>query len=279
MTCYTVGILKPPALDVMALEIRPSGTSAPFSRQLLGNVPSSTAVQPPRKAAQQLQAIAAPEKVLESLGSPSENGVSAKGLNKYSRNVTQVKQQGGSQAMLYATGLSDDDFDKPQVPPCTLHCDHDDAICMWCLYVRFSSTECAMCQLDMFHLDLCASCRLLVHVKLLAKHQRHDTDQNLEKLVVCNDLPELQSLLQMSLPNEMGVSRAMLATLAAAIAKRCRRVAVPVGCERWACSFLPPDSFGNAGCTRRIFPLLWCDVQRRLLGSSRTHHSEPACGV
>ena len=38
-----------------------------------------------------------------------------KGLNKYSSHVTQPKSQGASQAMLYATGLTEDDMDKPQV--------------------------------------------------------------------------------------------------------------------------------------------------------------------
>ena len=37
------------------------------------------------------------------------------GLNRHSRRLTQVKVQGASQAMLYATGLTDQDFDKPQV--------------------------------------------------------------------------------------------------------------------------------------------------------------------
>jgi len=36
-------------------------------------------------------------------------------LNEYSRHVTQPKSQGGSQAMLYATGLSEADMAKPQV--------------------------------------------------------------------------------------------------------------------------------------------------------------------
>jgi len=36
-------------------------------------------------------------------------------LNKYSRRLTQVKAQGASQAMLYATGLSEADMEKPQV--------------------------------------------------------------------------------------------------------------------------------------------------------------------
>ncbi len=37
------------------------------------------------------------------------------GLNRYSARITQPKSQGASQAMLYATGLSRDDMDKPQV--------------------------------------------------------------------------------------------------------------------------------------------------------------------
>jgi dihydroxy-acid dehydratase len=36
-------------------------------------------------------------------------------LNKYSRRITQPKSQGASQAMLYGTGLTDADMDKPQV--------------------------------------------------------------------------------------------------------------------------------------------------------------------
>ena len=36
-------------------------------------------------------------------------------LNKYSRHITQPKSQGASQAMLYGTGLTDEDFQKPQV--------------------------------------------------------------------------------------------------------------------------------------------------------------------
>src|SRR6201993_1102694 len=35
--------------------------------------------------------------------------------NKYSSRITQQKSQGASQAMLYATGLSDEDMEKPQV--------------------------------------------------------------------------------------------------------------------------------------------------------------------
>ena len=50
--------------------------------------------------------------------------------NKFSSKITQPKSQGASQAMLYATGLSDDDMQKPQVGiasvwyegnPCNMH--------------------------------------------------------------------------------------------------------------------------------------------------------------
>lgn len=41
--------------------------------------------------------------------------VGSTGLNKYSRRITQPKKQGASQAMLYATGLNEEDMDKPQV--------------------------------------------------------------------------------------------------------------------------------------------------------------------
>jgi dihydroxy-acid dehydratase len=51
-------------------------------------------------------------------------------LNQYSRRITQTKSQGGSQAMLYATGLTEADMSKPQVGiasvwyegnPCNMH--------------------------------------------------------------------------------------------------------------------------------------------------------------
>jgi dihydroxy-acid dehydratase len=53
-----------------------------------------------------------------------------KGLNKYSARITQPKSQGASQAMLYATGLTEADMAKPQVGiasmwyegnPCNMH--------------------------------------------------------------------------------------------------------------------------------------------------------------
>src|SRR5258706_7385420 len=54
----------------------------------------------------------------------------AQQLNKYSSHVTQPKSQGASQAMLYATGLTEQDLNKPQVGiasvwyegnPCNMH--------------------------------------------------------------------------------------------------------------------------------------------------------------
>src|SRR6188474_3688767 len=36
-------------------------------------------------------------------------------LNKYSSRITQPKSQGASQAMLYGTGMTDDDMNKAQV--------------------------------------------------------------------------------------------------------------------------------------------------------------------
>jgi dihydroxy-acid dehydratase len=53
-----------------------------------------------------------------------------KPLNKYSSQITQPKSQGASQAMLYATGLREQDMAKPQVGigsvwfegnPCNMH--------------------------------------------------------------------------------------------------------------------------------------------------------------
>ncbi len=36
-------------------------------------------------------------------------------LNKFSSQITQPKSQGASQAMLYGTGMTEDDMNKPQV--------------------------------------------------------------------------------------------------------------------------------------------------------------------
>ena len=39
----------------------------------------------------------------------------AQRLNKFSSRITQVKSQGASQAMLYGTGMTDEDMNKPEV--------------------------------------------------------------------------------------------------------------------------------------------------------------------
>ncbi|KAF4121890.1 dihydroxy-acid dehydratase [Geosmithia morbida] len=60
----------------------------------------------------------------------SDDKDKASGLNKISSNITQPKSQGASQAMLYATGLSEEDMNKAQVGissvwyegnPCNMH--------------------------------------------------------------------------------------------------------------------------------------------------------------
>lgn len=59
-------------------------------------------------------AVEAPERVLEQqIPQPDEK--LPPGLNKISSRVTQPKSQGASQAMLYATGLTEEDMNKPQV--------------------------------------------------------------------------------------------------------------------------------------------------------------------
>ena len=59
-------------------------------------------------------AVAAPE-IEREMQIPSAKPDVPKGLNRFSSKVTQPKSQGASQAMLYATGLTEDDMDKPQV--------------------------------------------------------------------------------------------------------------------------------------------------------------------
>ncbi len=63
-------------------------------------------------------------------GTVLNHSTMAKQLNKYSSHVTAPKSQGASQAMLYATGLSENDLQKPQVGiasvwfegnPCNMH--------------------------------------------------------------------------------------------------------------------------------------------------------------
>ncbi|GAX72671.1 hypothetical protein CEUSTIGMA_g127.t1 [Chlamydomonas eustigma] len=71
-----------------------------------------------------VKSVAAPESASE-----SKPTVPA-GLNKYSSRITQPKSQGASQAMLYATGLTEADMNKPQIGissvwyegnPCNMH--------------------------------------------------------------------------------------------------------------------------------------------------------------
>lgn len=57
-------------------------------------------------------AVAAPDRAT---GSTGEVAQVPEGLNKYSSRITQPKSQGASQAMLFATGLTEADMSKPQV--------------------------------------------------------------------------------------------------------------------------------------------------------------------
>ncbi|DBA82958.1 hypothetical protein WJX77_012103 [Trebouxia sp. C0004] len=75
-------------------------------------------------------AVATPEPVLEEQKIPSPSDPVPPNLNKFSRHITQPKSQGASQAMLYATGLTEEDMNKPQVGvssvwyegnPCNMH--------------------------------------------------------------------------------------------------------------------------------------------------------------
>ncbi|KAG2436942.1 hypothetical protein HXX76_006460 [Chlamydomonas incerta] len=96
---------------------------------------SSTATMPGQRTAMKatgaqgrravkVMAVSAPEKPAS-----SAPAVPA-GLNKYSSRITQPKYQGASQAMLFATGLREEDMSKPQVGissvwyegnPCNMH--------------------------------------------------------------------------------------------------------------------------------------------------------------
>ncbi len=68
-----------------------------------------------RRSSLSVRAVAAPvEEVLEKNSQGFKGDVPA-GLNKYSGHITQPKSQGASQAMLYATGLTEADMSKPQV--------------------------------------------------------------------------------------------------------------------------------------------------------------------
>lgn len=88
---------------------------------------SGRIIAPARPARQTLsvRAVASPEQ-LTADGKP----VVPPGLNKFSARITQPKSQGASQAMLYATGLTEADMNKPQIGissvwyegnPCNMH--------------------------------------------------------------------------------------------------------------------------------------------------------------
>eukprot|EP00951_Prasinocladus_malaysianus_P022792 scaffold192128_cov38-Prasinocladus_malaysianus.AAC.1 len=61
-----------------------------------------------------VRATAAPEKEAQATASHGADVGQLAGLNKFSSRITQPKSQGASQAMLYATGLREEDMDKPQ---------------------------------------------------------------------------------------------------------------------------------------------------------------------
>mmetsp|Transcript_17392 Transcript_17392/g.29819 ORF Transcript_17392/g.29819 Transcript_17392/m.29819 type:complete len:610 (+) Transcript_17392:43-1872(+) len=88
--------------------------------------PQGTAVRTRRRACQPpVGAVANTDRSAASKSEPLPPG-----LNKYSSRITQPKSQGASQAMLYATGLTEEDMSKPQVGissvwyegnPCNMH--------------------------------------------------------------------------------------------------------------------------------------------------------------
>lgn len=71
--------------------------------------------QPAKHARKRLYVHATIDSAPERVQGEKEPELKSSGLNKFSRNITQPKKQGGSQAMLYATGLKDEDMQKAQV--------------------------------------------------------------------------------------------------------------------------------------------------------------------
>lgn len=59
--------------------------------------------------------VRARQPVSRAIGVRAQAAGSGDGLNKYSSRITQPKSQGASQAMLYATGLKEEDMNKAQV--------------------------------------------------------------------------------------------------------------------------------------------------------------------
>ena len=74
-----------------------------------------SSVRQAKHARKTLTSHAAVESAPERVQGEREPEQNVEALNKFSRNITQPKKQGGSQAMLYATGLKDEDMQKPQV--------------------------------------------------------------------------------------------------------------------------------------------------------------------
>ena len=74
--------------------------------------------RPAKHARKRLYVHAAVESAPQRVQGEKEPDIKSADLNKFSKNITQPKKQGGSQAMLYATGLKDEDMQKAQV-------DHD----------------------------------------------------------------------------------------------------------------------------------------------------------
>ena len=72
-------------------------------------VPGRQTVQPVAAA------VPAQEELSSVQDSPHSDSGLIRGLNTYSKVITQQKTQGGSQAMLYATGLSEEDMHRAQV--------------------------------------------------------------------------------------------------------------------------------------------------------------------
>ncbi len=78
--------------------------------------------QSAKHARRRLYVHAAVESVPERVQVEKEQAFKSVELNKFSKNITQPKKQGGSQAMLYATGLKDEDMQKAQVCPMPCIC-------------------------------------------------------------------------------------------------------------------------------------------------------------
>ena len=105
-----------------------------FGRSVVPQVASTSqaapAVQPSlqtcrhRRLSGPRGAVATPDPVLEEQKMPSPDEKMPPNLNKYSRRITQPKSQGASQAMLYATGLTEEDMNKPQVTSSQLFSPH-----------------------------------------------------------------------------------------------------------------------------------------------------------